>query len=115
MKIQIKNLGILKQAEFTLGDLTIICGHNNTGKTYAAYALYGFLFGWKHHLSPAEVKDTTIDTLLTHGIVCLDMKPYTKQAATTLQKVCASYTKVLPKILVIINLARVICFGILPL
>jgi hypothetical protein len=26
MKIKIKNLGVLKQAEFTLGDLTIICG-----------------------------------------------------------------------------------------
>lgn len=36
MKIKVKNLGILKQAEFELGDLTIICGDNNTGKTYAA-------------------------------------------------------------------------------
>jgi predicted ATPase len=44
MKIKIKNLGVLKQAEFTLGDLTIICGGNNTGKTYATYALFGFLF-----------------------------------------------------------------------
>ena len=42
MKITLKNLGILKQAEFSLGDLTIICGENNTGKTYATYALYGF-------------------------------------------------------------------------
>ena len=32
MKIQIKNLGALKQAEFTLGDLTIICGANNSDK-----------------------------------------------------------------------------------
>ena len=43
MEIKIKNLGVLKQAEFTLGDLTIICGGNNTGKTYATYALFGFL------------------------------------------------------------------------
>ena len=43
MKIKIKNLGVGKQAEFTLGDLTIICGGNNTGKTYATYALFGFL------------------------------------------------------------------------
>ena len=34
MKIAIKNLGAIKQAEFTLGELTIICGGNNTGKTY---------------------------------------------------------------------------------
>jgi predicted ATPase len=44
MKIKIKNLGVLKQAEFTLGDLTIICGGNNTGKTYASYALFGFFY-----------------------------------------------------------------------
>ena len=43
LKIRLKNLGILKYAEFSLGDLTLICGKNNTGKTYAAYALYGFL------------------------------------------------------------------------
>ena len=42
MRIRLKNLGILKHAEFSLGDLTIICGENNTGKTYATYALYGF-------------------------------------------------------------------------
>jgi hypothetical protein len=28
MKIKVKNLGALKQAEFTLGELTIICGGN---------------------------------------------------------------------------------------
>ena len=43
LKIELKNLGILKHAEFSLGDLTLICGENNTGKTYADYALYGFL------------------------------------------------------------------------
>ncbi len=43
MKIKIKNLGALKQAEFTIGDLTIICGNNNTGKTYATYAFAIFI------------------------------------------------------------------------
>ena len=30
-----------------LGDLTIIAGRNNTGKTYLAYTLYGFLKMWQ--------------------------------------------------------------------
>ena len=47
LTIKLKNIGILKQAEFLLGDLTIICGKNNTGKTYATYALYGFLQSWR--------------------------------------------------------------------
>ena len=42
MKIKVKNLGVLRQAEFELGDFTIICGENNTGKTYATSALYGW-------------------------------------------------------------------------
>jgi predicted ATPase len=43
MKVKAKNLCPLKQPEFVLGDLTIICGGNNTGKTYATYALFGLI------------------------------------------------------------------------
>ena len=42
-KFLFKNLGPIKEAELELGDLTIIAGRNNTGKTYVAYALYSFL------------------------------------------------------------------------
>ena len=35
MKISVRNLGTLTQAEFELRDLTLICGDNNSGKTYA--------------------------------------------------------------------------------
>ncbi len=40
MKIHIKNIGMLDEAEFEVGDLTLICGENNTGKTYATYSLW---------------------------------------------------------------------------
>ena len=43
MKFIFKNLGPIHEAELELGDLTIIAGRNNTGKTYVAYTLYGFL------------------------------------------------------------------------
>ncbi len=43
MKISLKNVGMLDEAEFDVGELTIICGENNTGKTYATYSLYGYL------------------------------------------------------------------------
>lgn len=38
-----KNIGSVKNAELELGNLTIIAGSNNTGKTYLAYTMYGFL------------------------------------------------------------------------
>lgn len=41
-----KNVGPVKNAELELGDLTIIAGRNNTGKTYLVYTLYGFLAMW---------------------------------------------------------------------
>ena len=46
MKFRFKNLGPIKEADLEIGDLTIIAGRNNTGKTYLAYALYGFLKRW---------------------------------------------------------------------
>ena len=42
-KFTFKNLGPIKDATLELGDLTIITGRNNTGKTYMVYTLYGFL------------------------------------------------------------------------
>ena len=63
MKVKVKNLGVLKQAEFSLGNLTIICGGNNTGKTYATYALFGFLLLWEETFS-VEISDEQIEILL---------------------------------------------------
>lgn len=34
---------MLDEAEFEIGDITLICGENNTGKTYVTYSLYGYL------------------------------------------------------------------------
>ena len=47
VRFRFKRLGPVKKAELDLGDLTIIAGRNNTGKTYLAYTLYGFLKMWK--------------------------------------------------------------------
>ena len=42
------NIGPVKDASLQLGRLTVIAGRNNTGKTYIAYSLYGFLKTWGH-------------------------------------------------------------------
>ncbi len=97
MKIKVKNLGALKQAEFTLGELTIICGGNNTGKTYATYALFGFLFTWRRMLA-IQINDAKIQELLDDGVIRLDIQEYVKQAEQIIAKGCQAYTKELPKI-----------------
>lgn len=97
MKILIKNLGAIKQAEFILGELTIICGGNNTGKTYATYALFGFLSSWRSAFS-IKVPDGDVQRLMNEGSVDLDIQDYISNAQSTLKKGCAAFTKQLPHI-----------------
>ena len=83
MKVTLKNLGLLKQAEFTLGDLTIICGSNNMGKTYATYALFGFLYFWNEQLFETntdemginiDIDDSKISELISNGTTIINLQ-----------------------------------------
>ena len=47
MTFRFEKIGPVDSADISLGDLTIIAGRNNTGKTYLVYALYGFLKQWE--------------------------------------------------------------------
>jgi predicted ATP-dependent endonuclease of OLD family len=51
MKIQLQNVGTIKNSTFDLSkNLIILCGPNNTGKTYAAYSIYGACERIKEHI-----------------------------------------------------------------
>ena len=97
MKISVENLGILKQAEFELGDMTLICGSNNTGKTYATYALFGFLSHWSRFLK-FEIPASEINTLLEEGILRIDITPYTQNVDKVLEAGCQDYSQQLSNI-----------------
>ncbi|MGL4473075.1 MAG: AAA family ATPase [Shewanella sp.] len=43
MKFTFKKIGFIDSGEVELGDLTVICGRNNTGKTYVSHSVYGLL------------------------------------------------------------------------
>ena len=68
MKFHFKNIGPINEAELELGDLTIVAGQNNTGKTYLAYTLYG-LSKW---VTTSDIEgyilDGTLDSALTLAI-----------------------------------------------
>lgn len=50
MKVKFKNLGAVKEASIDLTKkLTVLCGPNNTGKTYVSYAIYGIIEGLNNH------------------------------------------------------------------
>lgn len=62
MKFHFENLGLLDQVDLELADLTLVCGENNTGKTYATYAVYGFMRSWRQILR--YLLEDEIDELL---------------------------------------------------
>jgi ABC-type lipopolysaccharide export system ATPase subunit len=97
MKIELKNLGALKQAELSLGDMTILCGSNNTGKTYATYALFGFLDYWHEQFS-IDIPDNDINQLFNQGVVHINIADYIKRAPEILAEGCQAYTRLLPDV-----------------
>lgn len=75
MTFRFENIGPVDHAEIALGDLTIVAGRNNTGKTYLVYALYGFLkhlqawpFSDAVHAAPATDPDNPLSRLPLHLI-----------------------------------------------
>ena len=52
MIFKVKNLGYIEEAEVDLSkDLIVFTGHNNTGKTYLAYAIYFLNKSFSDHIS----------------------------------------------------------------
>jgi len=97
MKIKLKNLGPLIQTEFELGDLTIICGKNNTGKTYATYATYGFFDFWKKGYQLNLEKEIVVN-LLAKGKVTLDISLYAEKAKVIISEASKQFSGMLFKV-----------------
>jgi len=98
MKVSISNLGILKKAEFDVGDLTIICGANNTGKTYATYALYGFLNFWNEAFVPDLLGTEAARKLLNNGSIKVALDEIFNKSRDIINDACTEYINHLPMI-----------------
>ncbi len=100
MKFRIENLGRLDQAEIEVADLTVICGENNSGKTYATYALYGFLRMWAQSpMSPHPVALSTAHALPQTGVQRVDLiKDLLPTAKAYFDEMSKLYNSQLPKV-----------------
>ena len=81
IKATFKNIGPINKAELELGDLTIIAGQNNTGKTYLTYILYGFLDFWINSRFPwfGKYKEKMLKIakqMETTGSAIINLKEY---------------------------------------
>jgi predicted ATP-dependent endonuclease of OLD family len=65
MKLTIQNIGQIKNAEIDLSkDLIVLCGANNSGKTYLAYTIYG-LYKYTEVLADKATLDNITEKLVT--------------------------------------------------
>lgn len=73
MKFKFENLGPIYKGEIELTDLTVLCGKNNTGKTYITNTIYAFLKDWKEIIDWKLTKEIE-DSLVQRGVVQVDLK-----------------------------------------
>ena len=97
MEISIKNIGSIKQAKFELNDFTIICGKNNTGKTYVTYATYGFLDYW-HSGAAIDIDKKIINDVMEKGSISIPIDVFAKKSDQILQTASNDYSKSIDKV-----------------
>ena len=99
LKIRLKNFGILKHAEFALGDLTLICGENNTGKTYTSLCTARFLaMLWRGLIDFGVSRYPNPDVCLQMGSIKIGLAQYVERANQMLAEVCERYTDQLDEV-----------------
>jgi len=93
-KFELKNIGLIDDTSIELNDLTIICGKNNTGKTYITYSVYGFLSVWKEIIN-FNISKKVFAELDENGFCNINIKNFENDAEKILQQLSKQYTSML--------------------
>ncbi|MDR1661789.1 MAG: ATP-binding protein [Azoarcus sp.] len=97
MRFHFENLGLLDVADVDLADLTLICGENNTGKTYATYAIYGFMRSWRQMLR-FIIADEVEAVLKKENQYQVDLQMFAGKVDDYLERLGETYVKALPRV-----------------
>lgn len=76
MTITVQNLGNIDAATFDIGEMTVLCGANNFGKTYVTYAFYGLMKYLRSSYSLIPISLSSIEELLARGVVTIPLHHY---------------------------------------
>jgi ABC-type cobalamin/Fe3+-siderophores transport system ATPase subunit len=94
MKLEVRNLGYIDNAQIETKDLTIICGKNNSGKTYLSYTIYGLLSYIHQSLDFFQIEESLINDLTQKGSTQIDLKNYLNGKIEILfKKISNSFTE----------------------
>lgn len=95
MKFKIQNIGFIKNYELELSNLTVICGKNNTGKTYLSYSIFGYLDKLFSLMLFKEFDNfNTIDlqnSILKQGFYSINLNSLEKELIQFYQDYCKKY------------------------
>lgn len=92
VKFRLENIGLIEDSEISLNDLTLICGQNNTGKTYITYSIYGFLKMWRELIN-FNISKNILEDLDENGFIRINILDYQKEVPNILKELSEKYTK----------------------
>ncbi|QTA80822.1 AAA ATPase-like domain-containing protein [Desulfonema limicola] len=94
MKFNFEKLGYIDKGSLELGDLTLICGPNNVGKTYVSYCIYGFIRHFKR-LVDLSISNEQIEILKNEGSLQIDLNQYRKNLPEYLKNALKKFSQTL--------------------
>jgi predicted ATP-dependent endonuclease of OLD family len=98
MVFKLANLGPLQCASIDLSELTVVCGKNNTGKTYATYAIYGFLSYWWEAYE-IDLDSSIVKILLEKGSVSISLSQMVKKSQHFVDVASKKYCPIIQRVL----------------
>lgn len=91
MKFSFENFGFIDHGTLELGDLTVICGPNNVGKTYLSHAVHGLVLEASKFVDFA-IADELIDKLYKDGVITIDLSAYSDSLPCYLESISKTFT-----------------------
>lgn len=97
MQFTFHQIGSIDAGDVEIGDLTIICGPNGSGKTYISYALYGF-FKFVAERFELKINSKHLRELEDVGLCKIDLSEYEGRANAILAEISKEYSDRLHKV-----------------
>ena len=87
-----ENIRVMRYAELDMGDLTIICGDNNAGKTLVTQTIYGFLNFWNTQYR-IIISDEILREFKEVGCYRIKLEEWVQYAPNIISDACLEYTE----------------------
>lgn len=98
LEFHVENLGPVKNATFSAANLNVICGKNNSGKSFLLHSIYLFLSQWKYQIQ-VQPKDEHIRSLAESAQVEFDVGDYLPLLNDWIAASTPGFVKELPSML----------------